>query len=473
MDLLKTKLQEEATCPICLEYFIDPVLLDCGHNFCQGCISRCWMEFPEDTIACPQCRKVVVTKNCRPNRALGNVVEILKQFSIQEEKDGGDNICKKHPEPSEVVFCKEDQVSLCLLCEIPEQHKHHHVVPLKEAAQEYKDRFRSYIGVLQNEKKEILTHKINVIRESEDLMKRTEKEKQKTRTEFRQLHQSLADQENFMLAKIQAVARDLTKKRNEQLCKLSSELFSLQNAVRKLEEKCQQPDNKLLQDAGKTLEQYEKRLKFKIPEAVPLELKWETWELRDLNVLLEGAAKHFGNLLQEGYQLQEARVTFDPESAHPQLLVSSDSKSLRWTEVEQDVPKTPKRFKKHFCVMGHQEFMDGRHFFDVAVVGEENWVVGVATSSVDRKGTCRFIAEEGFFAMGKRSRPSRPSDTPEQNEEIKKIRVSVNCPGGQVVFYDAETAEKIFAFSNASFHRETLQPFFWLRGNSQLRLCTN
>nr|XP_025038949.1 E3 ubiquitin-protein ligase TRIM11-like [Pelodiscus sinensis] len=36
--------QEEVTCPICLEYFTDPVIIECGHNFCRACLSQCWGE---------------------------------------------------------------------------------------------------------------------------------------------------------------------------------------------------------------------------------------------------------------------------------------------------------------------------------------------------------------------------------------------------------------------------------------------
>ncbi|XP_060095098.1 E3 ubiquitin-protein ligase TRIM7-like isoform X2 [Heteronotia binoei] len=470
-ELFKTKLQDEATCSICLKYFIEPAILDCGHNFCHSCIHWCWMEFPNEP-ACPQCRKGVMTKNCRPNRALANVVELVKQLNNLKE-DSIDKICRKHPEPSEVVFCKEDQVSLCLVCERGEQHRCHHVVPLKEAAQEYKDRFHSCIKALLNEKNEILTYQLNSIRECEELMKRIEAEKQKTLEEFRQLHQFLTDQETCLLAKIQAVARDIGNKKNDTLYKLSAELVSLQNSVWQLEEKCQQPDNKLLQDAQRILENYEKRPKFKPSEAIPLKLKWATWELCDLNVLLEGAAKHFRSTLQGGYQLHRANVTLDPESAHPQLLLSSDGKSLRWTEMEQDMPETPKRFIRHFCAVGHQEFTAGRHFWDVAVGGEENWAVGVTTSSADRKGFNGFVPEEGFFIIGWEEREDTSLNIPELAKELKVVRVSVNCAGGQVVFYDAERADKVFCFSNTSFHRETLQPFFWLRGETQLSLCTN
>lgn len=35
-------LHEEAVCAICLDYFIDPVSIGCGHNFCRVCITQLW-----------------------------------------------------------------------------------------------------------------------------------------------------------------------------------------------------------------------------------------------------------------------------------------------------------------------------------------------------------------------------------------------------------------------------------------------
>ncbi|CAM4655210.1 unnamed protein product [Caretta caretta] len=130
-------LQEEATCPVCLEYFTEPVTLECGHNFCQACIAQCW-EGPDTAASCPQCRETVQQRNLRPNRQLANVVEIAKRLSFQAAKGaGGDGVCEEQQETLK-MFCEEDQTPICVICRESRAHRTHRVVPIQEAAQEYK-----------------------------------------------------------------------------------------------------------------------------------------------------------------------------------------------------------------------------------------------------------------------------------------------------------------------------------------------
>uniref|UniRef100_A0A8B9TPQ1 Tripartite motif-containing protein 39 n=1 Tax=Anas platyrhynchos TaxID=8839 RepID=A0A8B9TPQ1_ANAPL len=79
------RLQEEAICSICLEYMTEPVSVDCGHNFCHGCITKhcqekcLWNDAP---FSCPQCRAPCRRSSLRPNRQLANIVESIRQLRL-------------------------------------------------------------------------------------------------------------------------------------------------------------------------------------------------------------------------------------------------------------------------------------------------------------------------------------------------------------------------------------------------------
>ncbi|XP_037118575.1 E3 ubiquitin/ISG15 ligase TRIM25 isoform X1 [Syngnathus acus] len=50
-------LQEELTCPVCLDVFHDPRLLPCGHNFCKICLDRLRQLTDQSRFQCPECRE--------------------------------------------------------------------------------------------------------------------------------------------------------------------------------------------------------------------------------------------------------------------------------------------------------------------------------------------------------------------------------------------------------------------------------
>ncbi|KAG6924149.1 zinc finger protein RFP-like, partial [Chelydra serpentina] len=131
------KLQEEASCSICLEYFQDPVSIHCGHNFCRACITRCWGELATN-FSCPQCRQTAQQRNFRLNRELANMVELVKQLKLPPTKEPeAERVCEKHREPLK-LFCVEEQQLICLVCRESWAHGAHAAVPIEEAAQKYK-----------------------------------------------------------------------------------------------------------------------------------------------------------------------------------------------------------------------------------------------------------------------------------------------------------------------------------------------
>ncbi|KAM9166949.1 E3 ubiquitin-protein ligase TRIM39-like, partial [Mergus octosetaceus] len=150
-DPLET-LRVEASCSVCLGYLRDPVLLECGHNFCRSCITRWWAELARD-FPCPVCRKTSRRRALRPNRQLANMVEAARQLPGPKRKacpenSGPESCCPLHGQAL-LRFCRDDQAPACLACEISSAHRAHRLVPLEEAALEYKEKLQHFLESLE------------------------------------------------------------------------------------------------------------------------------------------------------------------------------------------------------------------------------------------------------------------------------------------------------------------------------------
>jgi len=56
-SLLKSKVDEMTTCPLCFEDFTSPRILPCLHSFCLKCLQgHCKDEEPGDDARCSLCR---------------------------------------------------------------------------------------------------------------------------------------------------------------------------------------------------------------------------------------------------------------------------------------------------------------------------------------------------------------------------------------------------------------------------------
>uniref|UniRef100_A0A4W3GKD2 RING-type domain-containing protein n=1 Tax=Callorhinchus milii TaxID=7868 RepID=A0A4W3GKD2_CALMI len=110
---LTLKLKPEITCPICLDFFTDPVSLDCGHNFCRSCITRSWEK--QETNRCAVCQETFQEKSHRVNRALASLAEKARKFSLTPTQTETKLRCEKHQKKLK-LFCESDKKLLCVVC---------------------------------------------------------------------------------------------------------------------------------------------------------------------------------------------------------------------------------------------------------------------------------------------------------------------------------------------------------------------
>uniref|UniRef100_A0A8D0G886 B30.2/SPRY domain-containing protein n=1 Tax=Sphenodon punctatus TaxID=8508 RepID=A0A8D0G886_SPHPU len=305
---------------------------------------------------------------------------------------------------------------------------------------------------------------------------------QKVLSEFVGLRQFLEEKQGFLLAQLGYLETEIKKRRGEDAASSSEEIFRLDTLIGEMERQCQQPGSRFLQDVENTLSRSKKR-----------RLQQTVYNSPELEETLRAFSRQTAALQETLQKFQEslpltlrkakrsaptsyrtAKVTLDPDTANPQLVLSEYRKRVRKGDTEQDLPDNPERFDHYHCVLGHKGFTSGRHFWEVEVGDGRGWGVGVARESVRRKGKISLSPEGGIWAVvlwaGQYQALTFPMTPLSLNHALRRIRVCLDWAGGRVTFLDADTEVPIFIFPSASFSGQRIRPWF-LVGTGSLRLC--
>ncbi|KAJ3581704.1 hypothetical protein NHX12_016356 [Muraenolepis orangiensis] len=165
---------------------------------------------------------------------------------------------------------------------------------------------------------------------------------------------------------------------------------------------------------------------------------------------------------EQRVQRYGVEVTLDPDTAHPQLILSDDGKQVHHGGVGKELPDNPKRFTRYINVLTRQSFSSGRFYFEVQVKDKTGWLLGVARESVSRKDDITsHTPETGFWILYLLKDKLVFSDNPDVRlrvrAELQKVGVFVDYDAGLVSFYDVEARAHIYSATGCTFS-EPLYP---------------
>ncbi|XP_030055757.1 E3 ubiquitin-protein ligase TRIM39-like isoform X4 [Microcaecilia unicolor] len=471
---LAESLRDEASCSMCLDYFTDPVTTDCGHNFCRSCITQSW-EGRDTNFSCPQCRETTQQRNLRSNRQLANVTEMVKKLSQCSVRPKEEDLCEEHEERLK-LFCEEDQKIICLICRESRDHKSHTVIPIKEAVQEYKAKLKMHLKPLRKNLKDLLKFKCAERKKTEVLRRETERKRQIVESEFEELHQFLNKEKQILLSRLEEEEKKILQRITENVTQLEEQSSSLMQLISETQEKSQQPATELLKDVKDALSRCEK-MKFPEPEAVSTDLK-VGFQLSYPQQLKKWITKFKVKSHPAGmdwwmeFGRCKVNLTLDPETAHPNLVLSEDGKSVTWRNTRQNVPDTPQRFDLYPCVLGREGFTSGRHYWEVEVGDLKFCSLGVCQDSVRRKGEIALSPGEGFWTVRLWNKQefwalTSPQTQLPLSEIPRAVGILLDYEAGKVLFYDAENKSLLFTFTDI--FKGKLRPFFWTNSEIPLR----
>ncbi|XP_074810921.1 RING finger protein 112-like [Natator depressus] len=103
------QLWEDVTCSICWDVFNDPVSIECGHNFCRGCLLTHWSEVSVQGHLCPECRAPFSGDRMIPDTRLKNLVEKITKPQQEETESQGPGAQPEPGRPVQLVRVDEEE----------------------------------------------------------------------------------------------------------------------------------------------------------------------------------------------------------------------------------------------------------------------------------------------------------------------------------------------------------------------------
>ncbi|XP_059814174.1 zinc-binding protein A33-like [Hypanus sabinus] len=463
-------LSEEVICPICLDFFTDPVTLECGHNFCHSCITKYWER--EKRNSCPECREVFADRTLRVNRTLGNLTQEVRNLNLNPKGKESIRHCEEHEEELK-LFCETDKTLICVICAAAQEHREHRFVLIEEAVKNYKDQLKSSLDSLTKKKSDFQEKEQQQKEKISGVQEQSHSLQSHITSQFAELRQIITEKEQSLLRDLREEEKRILDTMEENLLALQKNIRVIQEEITKLREQTDQKDSVIFlkEEAHRN-----KRINDDVQElsvtdeALPVE-KFDHLYL--LNTLLRETLD----------AINRVSVTLDVETASPYLEVSEDRKSVRLTGTRRNLPDTGKRFTNWFCVLGSEGFTSGRHYWEVDVTGNRGWCLGVAAESVERKGPVSLRPETGFWVIGRVDDvlhrdcdvfcvPPSPETRLPTGPVPGMVGVYLSYKSGTVSFYNAETKSHLHTFTGNKFTGK-LYPFFRTGDvNQWLRICS-
>uniref|UniRef100_A0A8C9EL46 Tripartite motif containing 39 n=1 Tax=Pavo cristatus TaxID=9049 RepID=A0A8C9EL46_PAVCR len=263
--------------------------------------------------------------------------------------------------------------------------------------------------------------------------------------EFGKLHQLLADEEKLLLQKLEGEETQILVMISENLARVTEQKCLLVELILEIKEKMQQPVEGLLK-----VRLCHQPSQFS-PASAPRPL-----------LCGQVAGARLGHMLRKF----KVDVTLDPETAHLELILSEDRKSVRrgGRKLLLLLFDSPKRFNCAPVVLGLQAFFSGRSYWEVQVGDKPEWGLGLCKESACRKGNIVFSPQNGYWVLrlqnGGYEALTCPVSCLTPSVRPRCIGVFLDYEAGEISFYNVSDRSHLYTFTDKFSGK--LRPFFYL-----------
>uniref|UniRef100_A0A3Q3NMD5 Uncharacterized protein n=1 Tax=Labrus bergylta TaxID=56723 RepID=A0A3Q3NMD5_9LABR len=239
---MASKLEEDLSCPVCLNIFKDPVILSCCHSFCRECVKDCWKE--KENKECPVCKRRHSKDFLPSNFTLKNLCE---SFVQERDQRASEDLCSPHSKKLK-LFCLDHQEPVCVICRDSEKHSKHTIRPIDEAAGQHKKKLQETLEPVKKKLNVFKEVKVEFDQTAEHIQVQARHTERQIKEQFKKLHQFLEEEEEARLCALREEEEQKSQRMKEEMEALSREIAALSHTVRDTEDELRAEDVSFLKN---------------------------------------------------------------------------------------------------------------------------------------------------------------------------------------------------------------------------------
>ncbi|XP_068102492.1 uncharacterized protein [Hyperolius riggenbachi] len=504
---------EELNCSICLSLYTEPVSLRCGHNFCRGCIEAVLTtQDGTGVYSCPECREEYSQRPLlEKNRKLSNIVESFSSTEPEQKTEiyctycvdslvlasktclqCETSMCEKHlkahnrsvdhvlieptksfadikcPTHKEIIkyYCAKDGVCICMSCWVAGDHVGHKMELLNDATEKKKVELKASSEKLNSDKHETQKRIQNLANH-----RTQEKGKAATITGritelFGEMRKQLDEEEKRVLAAVTRQEQKISRSVSNFIGELEKQKDRLSNCIHEVEEVSEITDQitflktKLKRDhsiIGGDIMSDVKDVGGLDETMISLTLHLGIYNFIDRLTELKKNTKISG--------VENLDVSLDANTAS-NILVSQDLRSATF-HPSFVRSRLPERFKSK--VLGNCLISSGRIYWKVDVGKAQEWLIGVATQAIPKRGAFTEKMWGLQFLEKLTAIHNNTQETISSDSTMQTVGIYLDYEAGRLSFYQLGDPIRHLHTFTATF-TEPLHAVFALNENSQITI---
>ncbi|XP_040819984.1 tripartite motif-containing protein 64-like [Ochotona curzoniae] len=220
--------QNNVTCSICCQYFLDPVTMECGHSFCRPCIYLSWEE-GSSPLCCPECRQKSEKTNFKTNIRLQKLATAARMDRMRQVPSSHGQVCGAHSDATGLLGDLDE--NLCSNISL----------------QEYVSQRKKMI-----------------------------------KAQYQKMHMLLNEEEELHLQRLHSEARELWQQLQDRESSMTQHIDCVKEKYKELVEMCHKPDTELLQNVKTELERAELIRRYRPQPVDPVLTSWSISGLQQM-----------------------------------------------------------------------------------------------------------------------------------------------------------------------------------------------